>query len=119
MYIHFYLIEKLDLASRGYVCILKWYYRFDYLAPTIRKCNVRYGMPILRSSGDLIWVNTLARIYRGSHIKMQLLRIFQSSVTICRSDKIALFLVINLLNLECTAECAPQCFFFFNKSRFL
>ncbi|TGZ48597.1 Uncharacterized protein DBV15_10773 [Temnothorax longispinosus] len=33
-------------------------------------------------------------------------------VTICRSDKIALFLVINLLNLECIAERAS--FFFFN-----
>ncbi|KYN21180.1 hypothetical protein ALC57_06450 [Trachymyrmex cornetzi] len=113
------LFMKLDLTSLGYACILKWYYRFDYLAPMIRKCNVRYGMPILRSSGDLIWVNTF-REYCGSRIKVQLLRIFQSSVTICRSDKIALFLVINLLNLECTAERAPHsAIFFLNKSRFL
>ncbi|KYN45147.1 hypothetical protein ALC56_00397 [Trachymyrmex septentrionalis] len=76
---------------------------------SIRKCNVRY-----------LW-----REYRGSRIKVQLLRIFQSSVTICRSDKIALFLVINLLNLERTAERAPRYFFFLsfffspNKSRFL
>ncbi|EGI57464.1 hypothetical protein G5I_14533 [Acromyrmex echinatior] len=93
--------KKLDLASLRYACILKWYYRFDYLAPMIRKCNVRY------------------REYRESRIKVQLLRIFQSSVTICRFDKIALFLVINLLNLERTAKRAPQCFFFLNKSHFL
>ncbi|KYN07170.1 hypothetical protein ALC62_01836, partial [Cyphomyrmex costatus] len=54
----------------------------------------------------------LWREYHRSYIKMQLLRIFQSSVTICRSDKIALFLVINLLNLECTIERVPQCLFF-------
>jgi len=77
-------------------------------------------MQISRSSGDLIWVNTLTRILWIAHKSTAVAYFSIKRYHICRSDKIALFLVINLLNLECTVEYAYNTFFFLNSGpRFL
>lgn len=95
----YYFVKRLDLVNHGYASILKWRYRVDYR--THRRASATRDTKCWSRSwfGSILWHE-----YRGSRIKVQLLRIFQSDVTICRSDKIALFLVINLLNLECIAK---------------